>query len=70
MMNEQRTDIVEKFESIISELVKKKVTTALKPLPEIVSLQSGTTSELQRSDQITGEHGYTICYSGVSGQQM
>ncbi|CAB1449011.1 unnamed protein product [Pleuronectes platessa] len=48
-MDDQRAEIVAKFESIISELVKKEVATALKPLQEKVSLQSGTISDLERS---------------------
>ncbi|CAB1422910.1 unnamed protein product [Pleuronectes platessa] len=59
MMDDQRTEIVAKFESIISELVKKEVATAIKPLQEKVSLQSGTISDLEcstneHSDQLTG----------------
>ena len=59
MMDDQRAEIVAKFESIISELVKKEVATALKPLQEKVSLQSGTIGDLERSanehsDQLTG----------------
>lgn len=58
MMDDQRTEIVAKFESIIVELVKKAVATAIKPLQEKVSLQCGTISDLERSanehsDQLT-----------------
>lgn len=58
MMDDQQTEIVAKFESIISELVKTEVATALKPLQEKVSQQSGTISDLERcanehSDQLT-----------------
>lgn len=58
MMDDQQTEIVRKFESIISELVKKEVATALKPLQEKVSLQNGTIGDLERcanehSDQLT-----------------
>lgn len=54
MIDDQRTEIVTKFESIISELVKKEVATALKPLGKKVSLQSGTISDLEHS---ANEHG-------------
>ncbi|KAE8281770.1 hypothetical protein D5F01_LYC19153 [Larimichthys crocea] len=57
--DDQQTEIVAKFESIISELVKKEVATALKPLQEKISLQDGSISDLERctnehSDQLIG----------------
>ncbi|KAL7381309.1 hypothetical protein ABVT39_003699 [Epinephelus coioides] len=57
MMNDQQTEIVRKFETIISELVKKEVATALKQLQEKVSLQSGTLSDLERC---ANEHSYQL----------
>lgn len=42
MIDNQRTEIVSKFEAIISGRVKKEVAMALKPLQEKVSQQSET----------------------------
>ena len=72
MMDDQQTEIVAKFESIISELVKKEVATALKPLQEKVSLHSGTISDLERSanehsDQLTGMQVNMAKLSGTVG---
>lgn len=57
-MGDLRTEIVTKFKSIISGLVKKEVPTTLKPLEGKVSQQSGTICDLARSanehvDQLT-----------------
>lgn len=59
MIDEQRTEILAGLESIISELVKKEVSSTLMPLEEKVSRQDGTIRDLERSatehgDQLTG----------------
>ncbi len=57
-MDDLLTEIVTKFESIISNLVKKVMATTLKPLEEKVAVQSGTISDLEHTanehdDQLT-----------------
>ncbi|GCC25471.1 hypothetical protein chiPu_0003881 [Chiloscyllium punctatum] len=52
-MDDMPAEIITKFESIISEMVKKEVTTALNPLEEKVSLQCGTILDLER---LANEH--------------
>ena len=57
-MNDLQADIFTKLESIISETVKKEVTTALRPFEENVAAESRTISDLEHSanehdDQLT-----------------
>lgn len=49
MMNDLRTEIINKFESIISDSVKKEVAAALGPIEEKLATQRGTISDLEHS---------------------
>lgn len=49
MMDDLRTEIVPKFESMLAESVRKEVVTVQKPLEAKVVAQGGTILDLERS---------------------
>ncbi|KAI3376704.1 hypothetical protein L3Q82_017143 [Scortum barcoo] len=49
MMEEMRSDIISKFESVISETVKREVSAALEPMKNKLSVQGDTVADLERS---------------------
>ena len=49
MMDEMRSDILSKFDSIIADSVKREMKKALKPLQDKITTQGQTIAELERS---------------------
>ncbi|KAI3370897.1 hypothetical protein L3Q82_007406 [Scortum barcoo] len=49
MMEEMRCDIISKFETVISETVKREVSAALEPMKNKLSVQGDTVADLERS---------------------
>lgn len=63
MMEEMRSDIVTRFESIISETVKKKIASTLNPLEEKVISHGGAILGLERSsNDHESQLGILTCY--------